>query len=70
MSASPLPALLRARMAKLQLSPLDAANKAGISRAGLYLILSDKGNPTLANLDSIRSGWPYPSLFKDLDALS
>lgn len=68
--ASPLPALLRARLAELKLSQVEAARRAGLSRAGLLVLLSDSANPRLASLLAIRDRWPYPKLFRDLDTFS
>jgi transcriptional regulator with XRE-family HTH domain len=65
---SPLPALLRARMSEMKLPLNEAARRAGMSRAGMYLILSDKSNPNLSTLTAIRNKWPYPGLFSELDA--
>lgn len=67
---SPLPALLRARLAELKLSQVEAAKRAGLSRAGLLVLLSGSANPTLSTLLALRDSWPYPKLLKDLDTFS
>lgn len=70
MSNNPIPSLLRARMTQLGLTQLEAARRAGLSRAGLTLLLTDQGNPALSTLRAIRESWPYPELFQDLDTFA